>query len=72
MTRTDLVDLAHDVASLAAVALFVMGVSAVADRLCAVNSRAAACEIAATEPTDWNLEQCSGEPISLQSAMEDK
>jgi hypothetical protein len=76
MTRADLVDLAHDVASLIATAAFVVGVGVFViaipeDRITASDSRTAACELAALEPTDFNIEACTGQPIDLAPSKED-
>lgn len=60
----------RDVANLAAVATFVFGtgLAALAFTPAAADGHAAqsaACELAAAEPTDFNIEMCTGAPIDL-------
>lgn len=69
--RSLLIDFLHDLTSLAAAAVFVTGagLSVMAFAPPATDGhQSAACELAAAEPTDFNIEQCTGEPIDLAPA----
>lgn len=66
----------HELASLAAVATFVFGTGLAALALAptpddGIADQSAACELAAAEPTDFNIEQCTGEPIDLAPGRAD-
>lgn len=68
--RSLIIDFLHDLTSLAAAAAFVSGagMAAMAFAPAAADGhtyQSAACELAAAEPTDFNIEQCAGEPIDL-------
>ena len=68
--RSAFLDLLHDLTSLAAAAAFVSGagMAAMAFAPAAANGhvhQSAVCERAAAEPTDFNIELCTGEPIDL-------
>jgi hypothetical protein len=69
MTRADLLDLAHDTAAFLAMCAFVAGAAVLANHVATNSARSDACRLAAIEPTDWNIEQCTGAPIDLAPRM---
>ncbi len=66
----------RDIANLATAATFAcdIGLAALAFTPAAADGHAAqsaACALAAAEPTDFNIEQCTGEPIDLAPGRAD-
>ena len=71
MTRADLLSLVHDTAAFLAVCAFVVVGRVLADHVATNSARSDACRLAAIEPTDWQIEQCVGEPIDLLPHVKD-